>query len=156
VNCCVLSGRVASDPEMRTTTAGLAITQFRLAVKRERAGEGQQDVDFLDIVTFGKTAEFVQRYMDKGAHLELHGRVQVRQWTDQDGDRHRRWEIAAESVQALESKEAAERRRAGKAGTAGTAPHPPTPSPQGRGGATADGGGGAAVPAGDEDPFAGE
>jgi len=68
INSCVLVGRIASDPEMRYTTSGMAVTNFRLAVSRQRKSQdGQDDTDWLDIVAFAKSAEFVAQYLDKGS-----------------------------------------------------------------------------------------
>ncbi len=145
INSCVLVGRIASDPEMRYTTSGMAVVNFRLAVDRQRrAQEGEQQTDFLDIVAFGKTGEFVAQYMDKGSLVGVEGRIQVRDWQTSDGQKRRSFEIIANTVQALESRQEAERRRAAKGATPPAAPAAAAaPSPDAEYGAVRD----------DEDPF---
>lgn len=82
-----------------------------LAVNRERAkAEDKQKADFINVLMFGKTAEFVGQYLDKGALVEVTGRIQIRQYEYQ-GEKRTQFEVLAESVQSLESKEAAELRR---------------------------------------------
>lgn len=123
INSCVLVGRIASDPEMRYTTSGMAVTNFRLAVQRQRKGQdGQEDTDWLDIVAFGKSAEFVAQYLDKGSLVGVEGRIQTRQWQTQEGQKRTSVEIIANTVQALESRQEAERRRAAKGVTGPVAP----------------------------------
>ncbi len=148
INSCVLVGRIANDPEMRYATSGTAVTNFRLAVNRQRKGaDGQEETDFLDIVAFGKTAEFVAQFMDKGSLVGVEGRIQARSWQTQDGQPRRTVEIIANSVQALESRQEAERRRAARGVSApsqsaapqGAAPQGPPP-PQQAGGAYPAGG----------------
>jgi single-strand DNA-binding protein len=119
INSVVLVGRLANDPEMRYTPSGMAITKFRLAVTRRRArggGEGgeerQEETDWLDIVTFGMTAEFAGQYLDKGALVGIEGRVQSSSWETPEGQKRSRVEIVANNVQFMESKAEAERRRA--------------------------------------------
>lgn len=125
INSCVLVGRIARDPEMRYTTSGMAVVNFRIAVSRpRRSGEGEEQTDWLDVVAFGKTGEFVAQYLDKGALIGVEGRIQSRNWQTQDGQQRYSVEIVANSVQALESRQEAERRRAAK-GTAGPSGAPP-------------------------------
>ncbi len=115
INSCVLVGRIGNDPEMRYTPSGMAVVNFRLAVPRRRRSQDEEDqTDWLNIVAFGKTAEFVAQYMDKGALVGVEGRIQSRSWETQDGQRRSTVEIIANSVQALESRQEAERRRAGR------------------------------------------
>ena len=149
INTCTLSGRIATDPEMRYTTTGKAVVNFRLAVDRGRKGQdGQEQADFLDIVTFEKTAEFVAQWLDKGALVGVEGRIQARDWQTSDGQARRTIEIVASRVHFLESKFEAERRRAAK-GVSGPRPAAPAgapavaPPPDAEYGAVRD----------DEDPF---
>lgn len=122
MNIVALVGRIGSDPEMRYTPSGLAITKFRLGVPRQRKAEpGEQDTDWLDIVVFGQQAEFVSQYFDKGAQVGLTGRVQSRTWEAQDGSKRYTVEIVAERVEFMESKAEADRRRAAKAAREGGA-----------------------------------
>jgi single-strand DNA-binding protein len=119
INSCVLVGRIARDPEMRYTTSGMAVVNFRIAVQRQRrSGDGEEETDWLDVVAFGKTGEFVAQYLDKGSLIGVEGRIQSRTWQTQDGQKRYSVEIVANSVQALESRQEAERRRASR-GTSG-------------------------------------
>jgi single-strand DNA-binding protein len=149
INTCVLVGRIANDPEMRYTPSGMAVVNFRVAVDRQKRDEsGEKQADFLDVVAFGKTGEFVAQYLDKGSMVGIEGRIQSRTWTTQEGQKRYSVEIVANSVQALESRQEAERRR-GSRGTAGPSAAPggapvgrPAPGPDDYG------------PIGDdEDPF---
>lgn len=115
INNCVLVGRIANDPEMRYTPSGMAVVNFLIAVGRNRKDEsGQEQTDFLNIVAFGKSGEFVAQYLDKGSLVGIEGRIQSRQWQTQEGQKRTSVEIVANSVQALESRQEAERRRAAK------------------------------------------
>ena len=131
INNVVLVGRLANDPEMKYTPSGMPVTTFRLAVDRGRKSEsGESQTDWLNVVCFQKTAEFVAQYMDKGAMIGLEGRVQSRTWEGQDGRRNYAVEIVANRVHFLESKAEADRRRAAKGqaaptGTPAAAPPPP-------------------------------
>lgn len=123
LNSCALVGRIATDTESKYTNSGTAVCNFRLAVERARKADGQPDADFIDIVAFGKSAEFVAQYLDKGALVGVTGRIQARQWQAADGTNRRAVEVVADTVQALESKHEADRRRAAN-GTAAPAPAP--------------------------------
>ena len=115
INNVVLVGRLGNDPEMRYTPSGTAVTSFRLAVNRpprRDAPEGEEQTDWLNIVTFGKVAENCAQYLDKGSLVGIEGRVQSRSWEGKDGQRRYSVEINARSVQFLESRQEAERRRA--------------------------------------------
>ncbi len=112
INSVVLVGRLANDPEMRYSSSGTQITKFRIAVSRPpRAGSDEEQTDWLNVVCFGKTAEFVAQYLDKGSLVGIEGRIQTSSFDGQDGKRQWWTEIAANSVQALESRQEAERRR---------------------------------------------
>jgi single-strand DNA-binding protein len=129
VNNVVLVGRLAADPEMRYTPNGIAVTNFRLAVnrrpRRDQSAEERQ-ADFIDIVAWRQTAEFCGNYLNKGSLISVEGRIQVREWETQDGQRRRNVEVVAFSVQALESRAERERRQqmAGGAGS-GSESFPP-------------------------------
>ncbi len=118
INNVVLVGRLAKDPEMRYTSSGTAVTNFRLAVSRpprRDAPEGEEEQpDWLDIVTWGKVAENCAQYLDKGSLVGIEGRVQSRSWQTQDGQNRYAVEINARSVQFLETRQEAERRRASR------------------------------------------
>jgi len=114
INSVVLVGRLANDPELRYTPSGTPIATFRLAVDRGRKGDdGKQEVDWLNVVAFTKTAELAAQYLDKGALAGIEGRIQSRSWEGQDGKRQYSVEIIANNIRFLESKSEAERRRGG-------------------------------------------
>ena len=119
VNSVVLVGRLTADPEMRYTPNGVAVANFRLAVnrrpRRDQPAEERQ-ADFIDIVTWRQTAEFCGNYLNKGALVSVEGRIQVRDWETQDGQRRRSVEVVAYSVQSLESRGERERREQRAAG----------------------------------------
>ena len=130
VNSVVLVGRIATDPEMRYTQSGTAVTNFRIAVDRrgrrgDDQGQGAQqpEADFLDVVTWREQAEFVGTYLKKGALIAVEGRLQARTWEAQDGTRRRQVEVVASRVQALESRAQREQREA-----AGGTAAPPAPA----------------------------
>ena len=132
INNVVLVGRLGNDPEMRYTPSGTAITSFRVAVSRpprRDAPEGEEQTDWLNIVTFAKTAENCAQYLDKGSLVGVEGRVQSRSWEGSDGQRRYAVEINARNVQFLESRQEAERRRAGRRDRE-AAPTQPPPSPE--------------------------
>ncbi len=129
INSCVLVGRLGNDPEMRYTPSGTAVVNFRMAVTRQRRSQdAEEQTDWLNIVAFGKTAEFVAQYLDKGSLIGVEGRVQSRTWETQDGQRRSAVEIVANNIQALESRQEAERRRAAK-GQAAPTPSEEAPPP---------------------------
>ncbi len=114
INQCVLVGRLTRDPEMRYTQNGIAITKFTLAVDRPfgRDESGQRPTDFIDIVTWRKTAELCGQYLGKGALVGVEGRIQTRSWQTQDGQQRRGFEVQGDRVAFLESRAERERREA--------------------------------------------
>ena len=106
LNTVVLMGRLTRDPELRRTQNNTAVTSFTLAVNRAFAREGDQQADFIDIVTWGKTAEFSSRWFRKGLLVAVNGRLQVRDWTDKNGNKRRAYEVVANEVHFAESKKA--------------------------------------------------
>lgn len=130
INNVVLVGRLGNDPEMQYTPSGTAITKFRLAVSRpprRDAPEGEDQTDWLNIVTFGKVAENCAQYLDKGSLVGIEGRVQSRTWQTSDGQRRYSVEINARNVQFLESRQEAERRRTGRRDREAAPTEPPPP-----------------------------
>ena len=98
INCVILMGRLTHDPEMRTTQAGTSVTSFSLAVERDFAKDGEKQTDFIDVVAWGKTAEFVCRYFAKGHMIAVQGRLQARMYTDKEGNKRKAVEVTAEKV----------------------------------------------------------
>lgn len=127
LNHIVIMGRLVRDPELRRTASGTAVASFTLAVERDFANNdgGEKVTDFLDCVAWRNTGEFVSKYFEKGRMAVVSGRLQIRTWTDKDGNKRRNAEIIADNVYFADSKNAAggdENRNAG----ASFAPAPPT------------------------------
>lgn len=101
LNKAVLLGRLTADPEMRSTNSGKKVTSFTLAVNRNGKDAG---TDFIDIVAWEKTAEFVCRYFRKGQQVAVSGRISTRSWEDQNGGKRKSVEVVAEEVHFAESK----------------------------------------------------
>ncbi|MBE7021728.1 MAG: single-stranded DNA-binding protein [Ruminococcaceae bacterium] len=105
MNKVVLVGRLARDPELRTTQSGTAVTSFTVACDRRFVRQGEErQADFISCVAWGKTAEFVSRYFTKGMRIALDGRIQTRSWDDQNGQKRYATEVIAEDVEFAQSK----------------------------------------------------
>ena len=104
LNVVVLQGRMTRDPELRHTQAGKSVTSFSVAVERDFKSNGEKETDFIDVVAWGQTAEFVCNYLGKGRMIGVTGRLQVREWQDRDGNRRRSAEVQADRVYFLDSK----------------------------------------------------
>lgn len=100
LNHITLMGRLTRDPELRRTASGLPVASFTLAVERDFPDKetGEKGVDFIDIVAWRNTAEFVSKYFSKGRMAVVSGRLQLRDWNDKDGNKRRSAEVVAESV----------------------------------------------------------
>lgn len=99
LNHIVIQGRLTRSPELRRTGNGTAVASFSLACGRDRAPQGQdRETDFVDCVSWRGTAEFVDKYFTKGQMAIVSGRLQIRPWTDKDGNKHRATEIVADQV----------------------------------------------------------
>ena len=101
LNRIVLMGRLTRDPELRKTQSGTAVASFSLAVDRDyKPQDGERETDFIDIVAWRSTAEFVSKYFTKGRMAVVEGRLQVRDWKDRDGNNRRSYEASddAETV----------------------------------------------------------
>ena len=107
LNHIVLMGRLTRDPELRRTGSGIAVASFSLAVDRDfgsSANNGEKETDFIDIVAWRNTAEFVTKHFKKGDSLTVQGRLEVRKFTDKDGNNRETVEIIADSVYFGEKK----------------------------------------------------
>ena len=105
LNKTVLMGRLTSAPELKQTQGGTSVCSFALAVARSYARQGEQpETDFIDIVAWGKTAEFVCKYFGKGQLIALSGRIQTRMWTDRNDNKRKAVEVVAEEVFFAEPK----------------------------------------------------
>ena len=105
LNKIILMGRLTRDPELRRTGSGTAVTSFALAVDRDFKGQGgEKETDFIDIVAWRSTAEFVSKYFTKGRMAVVEGRLQMRDWTDKDGNKRVAAEVVADNVYFGDSK----------------------------------------------------
>lgn len=112
-----LIGYFTRDPELRRTTTGKPVASFTLACERDYSGpDGNRETDFIDIVTWNAAAEFVSKFFTKGRKAAVSGRLQIRNWTDKEGNKRKSAEIIADHVYFADSK---------KQDTTDTAPAPP-------------------------------
>lgn len=107
LNQIAIQGRIVRDPELRRTDSGKAVTSFSVACDRDfkNSQTGEKEVDFLDCVAWGSTAETVERYFRKGQMAMVTGRLQIRQYTDKNGQKRRYAEILVSSVYFCGGKE---------------------------------------------------
>jgi len=110
MNQIVIMGRLTRDPELRHTQSGTAVASFSLAVDRGFAPKdgGERQTDFIDVVAWRNTAEFVSKYFTKGQMAAVTGRLQIRDWNDKDGNKRRSAEVIAENIYFTESKKSRE------------------------------------------------
>ena len=106
LNHITIMGRLTRDPELRRTGSGVAVASFSLAVDRDfgKNENGERETDFIDCVAWRQTGEFVSKYFTKGRMAVVSGRLQIRSWTDKDGNKHRTAEVVADSVYFADSK----------------------------------------------------
>lgn len=105
LNHIALMGRLTRDPELRHTQAGKAVASITLAVERDYTAPGaEKETDFVDIVLWGNTAEFVSKYFSKGRMAAVSGRLQIRNWQDKDGNKRRSAEVVASNIYFADSK----------------------------------------------------
>ena len=105
LNIIILMGRLTRDPELRHTESKTPVCSFSLAVDRDfKTQGGERDTDFIDIVAWRSTAEFVSKYFTKGRMAVVEGRLQIRDWTDRDGGKRRSAEVIADNVYFGDSK----------------------------------------------------
>ena len=110
LNHIVIMGRLVRDPELRRTGSGIAVASFRLAVDRDFAPRdgGERETDFIDCVAWRQTGEFVSKYFAKGSMAVVSGRLQMRNWTDKDGNKRTSAEVVADNVYFGESRRSSE------------------------------------------------
>lgn len=106
LNHIVLMGRLTRDPELRYIPNGTPVASFRIAVERDFGNRetGEKQTDFIDIVAWSKTGEFVSKYFVKGSMVAVSGRLQMRDWQDRDGNKRTSAEVVAEHVYFAEGK----------------------------------------------------
>ena len=97
-------GRLTRDPELRRTGSGIAVTSFTVAVDRDYKAGNEKGVDFIDCVAWRQTGEFVAKYFTKGRMAVVSGSLQIRGWTDKDGNKRRTAEVIANNVYLGDSK----------------------------------------------------
>ncbi len=105
LNCVTLMGRLVADPELRTTPTGKSVATFRIAVDRSFVRQGEQrQADFITIVAWENTANFVCRYFQKGSMIAIQGRIQTRNYEDANGNKRTAFEVLASEVSFCGSK----------------------------------------------------
>ena len=106
LNRIILMGRLTRDPELRHTLTGTAVASCSLAVDRDfrNRDSGEKGVDFIDVVAWRNTAEFVSKYFTKGRMAVVEGRLQIRDWTDREGGKRRSAEVVADNIYFGDSK----------------------------------------------------
>ena len=106
LNHITIMGRLVRDPELRRTGSGVAVTSFTVAVDRDfgKTEAGERETDFIDCVAWRQTGEFVSKYFAKGRMAVVSGRLQIRNWTDKDGNKRRSAEVIADNVYFGDSK----------------------------------------------------
>ena len=110
LNHITIMGRLTRDPELRRTGSGIAVASFTVAVDRDFASResGERETDFIDCVAWRQTGEFVSKYFTKGSMAVVSGRLQIRGWTDKDGNKRRTAEVVADNVYFGESRRSSE------------------------------------------------
>ena len=106
LNHITIMGRLTRDPELRRTGSGIAVASFSVAVDRDfgKNENGEKETDFIDCVAWRQTGEFISKYFTKGSMIVVSGRLQIRSWTDKEGNKRRTAEVVADNVYFGESK----------------------------------------------------
>ena len=106
LNKVILMGHMTADPELKQTTSGISVCSFSIGVNRRysRAEQGQQSVDFINIVSWRQQAEFVSRYFKKGSSICIVGSIQTRTWTDQQGQKRYATDVVVDEASFVDSK----------------------------------------------------
>lgn len=105
LNKIFIMGRLTRDPELRTTNSGTSVASFSLAVDRNYKGaDGEKETDFIDCVAWRQTGEFAAKYFAKGRMAVVEGRLQIRPWTDKEGNSRRSAEVVADNIYFGDSK----------------------------------------------------
>lgn len=105
-NTVILTGRLTADPELKTTANGVPVTSFTIAVQRKYKQGEESQADFINIVAWRQTAEFITKYFHKGSMIGIEGSIQTRKYQDKDGNNRVAFEVIAKNVQFVESKKA--------------------------------------------------
>ena len=107
-NLVVLTGRLTADPELKTTASGISVCTFGIAVDRAYKKGEEKQTDFLNVVAWRQTAEFVSKWFTKGNLIGIEGSIQTRKFTDKNGNNRTAFEIVANNVHFVESKKSAD------------------------------------------------
>lgn len=105
-NLVVLTGRLTTDPELKTTQSGISVTSFSIAVERRYKQGEERQADFINIVAWRSSAEFICKYFKKGSMIGIEGSIQTRKYQDRDGNNRTAFEVVANNVQFVEFKKA--------------------------------------------------
>ena len=105
MNKVFLIGRIAADPELRTTQSGISVASYRLAVNRRKSADGKQEADFVPCIAWNKGAEFVAKYFNKGMKIAVVGHLQTRSYDAQDGSKRYVTEVIVDEQEFCESKQ---------------------------------------------------
>lgn len=111
LNKVILGGRLTSDPELKSTPSGISVCSFGIAVSRRFAKEGEQTTDFINVVAWRQTAEFISKYFSKGASICIVGSIQTRNYTANDGSKRYVTEVLADEAMFVDSKAEADNSR---------------------------------------------
>ena len=103
-NLVVLTGRLTADPELKTTQSNVSVASFCIAVQRRYKSGEEPITDFINIVAWRNTAEFVAKYFKKGNMIGIEGSIQTRKYTDKNGNNRTAFEVVANNIQFVESK----------------------------------------------------
>lgn len=104
MNKVILMGRLTKDPEVKYTQQNVAVARYSIAVARRFQQKGQPEVDFINCIAFGKSAEFAQKYLNKGKQIAIIGRIQVRTWENENGQKQWNTEVIVEEQYFADSK----------------------------------------------------
>ena len=102
-NQAILAGRLTADPELKTTPAGVAVTQFSVAVNRPKSKDGNDQTDFISCVAWRVTAEFITKYFRKGSAIMIVGKIQTRSWTDSNNQKRYATEVLVDNARFVDS-----------------------------------------------------
>ena len=104
MNKVILMGRLTKDPEVKYTQQNVAVARYSIAVARRFQQKGQPEVDFINCIAFGKSAEFAQKYLNKGKQIAITGRIQVHTWENENGQKQWSTEVIVEEQYFADSK----------------------------------------------------
>ncbi len=105
LNRITIMGRMTKDAELRHTNGGASVTSFTVACERDfKAQNGEKETDFIDVVAWRNTAEFANKYLGKGRMIVVEGRLQIREWQDNNGGKRRNAEVVADSIYFADTK----------------------------------------------------